>query len=244
MTPDDLHADTAVPHPEPAGHRPVPPVLLAVSVAVSVLRLALPLAAIPLAAALIPDDVPTLLMLRPGKEVLLLGGGLNRTGGDPTVAALFAAYLPLMTVGVWSFFIVGRAYGPRLRAGTGPAWLQRAVPQERLILASRVLGRKGPTIAILGRLAALPPTILAAAAGASTVDSRRYLLADLVGMVLSFASTVALGYALGGAYERGGPWLTGAGVVLLFVVINVFTRWLQREAERPDAPTTDGPAPR
>jgi membrane-associated protein len=216
--------------------RRVPVGIRRVALVLSLVRLVTPLAVIPFAAALIPGDVPLLLLLRPAREVLLLGGGLSRTVGDPTVMALVLAYLPLMTLGVWVFYIVGRAYGPQLRAGTGPAWLQRAIPQERLIQSSRVLTRRGPAIAVVSRLAGFPPTLLAAAAGASDVDSRRYLVADLFGMVLTFTTVVGIGFALGRAYERGGTWLTAAGIGLVVVLAITVSRWVQREASRPDLP--------
>lgn len=219
--------------------RPVPRALLRASLVVAALRLLVPVAALPLVAVLIPDRVPLLLLLRPGREVVLLGGGLHRVTGDPTVTGLLLAYLPLMTLGVWAFFVVGRAYGPQLRDGTGPGWLQRAVPQDRLLLASRVLTRRGPAIAVLGRIAWLPPVLLAAAAGTSRVRTVTYLAADLLGAGLTFFIALGVGFALGDAYARGGAWLTGAGLGLLLALLWVLSRWVQREAARGEL---DGPA--
>jgi membrane protein DedA with SNARE-associated domain len=206
--------------------------LVRVSAVVAVLRLIVPIAVLPFAPALVPERVTLLLLLRPGKEVVLLGGGLSRAAGDPSLLALFLAYLPLMTVGIWVYFVIGRAYGPELRAGEGPEWLQRAVPADKLLPASRVLTRRGPAIAILGRLAGLPASVIAAAAGASDVHTVRFLAADLAGILLTFSATVAIGYALGDAYERGGAWLTVGGLVLFAVLAAVFARWIRREAER------------
>ena len=73
---------------------------------------------------------------------------------------------------------------------------------------------------------------MAAAAGVSDVRTRAFLLADAVGAVLSFALVFGIGLALGAAYERGGPWLTGAGLVVVVVAASVVSRWLQAEAER------------
>jgi membrane protein DedA with SNARE-associated domain len=95
-----------------------------------------------------------------------------------------------------------------------------------------VLARRGSTIALLGRLAALPPTVMAAAAGASDVDGRRYLAADLVGALASFALMVGLGMALGDAYDRYGVWVTVAGIVVLAGLVWLVTRWVRGEAER------------
>lgn len=200
--------------------------------ALSGLRYLVPILALPLVPVLTPDDVGLLTLLRPGKEILLLAGGLTRAQDSPGVVVTFLAYLPLMVGGVWAFFGLGRAYADDLRAGTGPAWLARAVPPDRLELAQRVLARRGPVVAIIGRVAALPPTIVAAAAGVSDVRGRTFLLADLVGAVASFAMVFGVGLALGAAYERGGPWLTGAGVLLVVIAATLVSRWLQAEAER------------
>ena len=201
--------------------------------ALSALRYLVPIAALPLVPVLTPDDVGLLTLLRPGKEILLLAGGLTRTQGTPGILVAFLAYLPLMVGGVWAFFGLGRAYADDLRAGTGPAWLARAIPPDRLEDAQRVLARRGPTVAVIGRVATLPPTIVAAAAGVSDVSTRRFLLADLVGAIASFGLVFGIGLALGSAYERGGPWLTGAGLALVVVAAVLVNRWLQAEAARP-----------
>ncbi len=87
-------------------------------------------------------------------------------------------------------------------------------------------------MAFIGRVALMPPTIVAAAAGVSDVSTRAFLAADLVGAVVSFGTVFGVGLALGEAYERGGPWVTGAGVVLVVVAAMLVSRWLQAEAER------------
>lgn len=202
-------------------------------------RFAVPLAAIPFFPWLMINNISLLILLRPQKEFLLVGGGQNRFLGEPDLAMLFLAFLPLGLLAVPAFFVVGRAYGSRLRDGTAPDWLTRAIRPHHVELGQRVLARKGPAIAILGRFAALPPTMLAAAAGVSDVSWRAYLAADAVGAVLATAVTIAVGHSLGRAYQDGGVWLTAAGVVLFGVMILLLTQWIRREANRPDAPTPD-----
>lgn len=201
-------------------------------VVLSALRYVVPILALPLVPVLTPDEVGLLTLLRPGKEILLLAGGLTRTQQTPGVVIAFLAYLPLMVGGVWAFFGLGRAYADDLRTGDGPEWFTRAVPPDRLEVAQRVLARRGPVVAVIGRVAALPPTIVAAAAGVSDVSTPRFLVADAIGAVLSFGVVFGIGLALGEAYERGGPWLTGAGVVLVVTAAMLVSRWLQAEAER------------
>jgi membrane protein DedA with SNARE-associated domain len=216
----------------------VSPLVTRAVVAVAVLRYAIPIAAIPAIPFLIADDrLELLVLLRPQKEFLLLAGASLARTGTPTATALIAVYAPLMIGAVWAFFALGRLFRPALDAGEAPRWLTRILPPQQLAVARRVLARRGPVIAVLGRLAALPPTVMAAAAGASDVDGRRYLAADLVGALASFALMVGLGVALGDAYDRYGVWITVAGLVVLL------TRWVQREAGVPESGPTDAPGP-
>ncbi len=171
------------------------------------------------------------MLLRPGREIQLAAGGLARTQGEPNLWLTFLAFLPLMVGGVWVFFFLGRAYKEELTEGKGAAWLNRIVPPEVFAQFRRLLARRGPMLAFLGRVGALPPTIMAAAAGTSEVDARRYLAADFAGAVVGYAMTVGVGYALGTAYERGGWWLTLIGLVLFMIVIAWISAWLRRETE-------------
>jgi membrane protein DedA with SNARE-associated domain len=200
--------------------------------ALAVLRYLIPLAAIPLFPVLVPDRVALLTLLRPGREVLLLAGGLTRTQGDPGILPTFLAFIPLMVLGVWVFFALGRAWAEDLRTGDGPDWLHRMLPPERMEVGYRVLANRGPLFALIARIAGLPPTFVAAAAGASDVSSRAYLLADGVGAVIHFGMVFGIGLALGQAYERGGPWMTGVGLVLVIIAAIWVSNWLQAEAER------------
>jgi len=211
------------------------------ALAVVALRFAVPLAAIPTIPWLITRDISLLVLLRPQKEFLLVGGGQSRYLGEPELLGLFLAFLPLGLLAVPAFFVVGRAYGTRLREGTGPRWLQRAIDPRHIEIGQRVLARRGPAIAILGRFAALPPTVLAAAAGVSDVSWRAYLAADALGAVLATSATIGAGYTLGRAYQTGGFWLTAVGVTLFGVMILLLTYWLRREAARDDGTGPSGP---
>jgi membrane-associated protein len=210
------------------------------ALAVVVLRFAIPLAAVPLIPFLIRNDIALLVLLRPQKEFLLVGGGQTRYLGEPGVLPLLLAYLPLGVLAVTAFFVVGRAYRSTLTDASGPAWLHRAIPPRQLELAQRVLARRGPTIALIGRIAAMPPTVLAAAAGTSEVSAPRYLVADVIGALLGFAMVVGVGVGLGRAYEEGGVWLTVVGVALFAAMIGLVTWWIRREADRDETDRDDG----
>jgi membrane protein DedA with SNARE-associated domain len=210
------------------------PLLRRVAIGVAVARYAIPLAVIPAIPFLIArGDLALLVLLRPQKEFLILAAAQLARTGAPSVALLLAAYVPLMIVAIWAFFVVGRVFRPALDAGEAPRWLTRILPPEQLDIGRRVLARRGPLIAVMGRMAALPPTIMAAAAGASDVDGRRYLAADLVGALGSFALMVGAGLALGDAYDEYGIWVTVAGIAVLVALIWLITTWVRREASRP-----------
>lgn len=229
----------------PRHERRIPPWLRRTALGVVVGRYVIVLGVIPaIPVLLLREQLALLVLLRPTKEWLLLGGAVLRVQGAPPVWLLFAAYVPLMIVVVWCFFLAGRGYRTVLRNGTGPRWLHRALPPDKLDLAQRMLVRRGPLIAVLGRLAAMPPTLLAAAAGVSDIRARRYLAADLAGAVVAFAAVVAAGYGLGEAYQRGGVWITVVGVAVFVTLIALMTRWIRREARRtPDGDGASGPTP-
>jgi membrane protein DedA with SNARE-associated domain len=209
-----------------------------IAVSVAVLRYVVPLAVIPAIPFLISrGELALLVLLRPQKEFLILSAAQLARTGSPSVPLLLAAYVPFMLVAVWAFFIVGRIFRPALDAGEAPKWLTRILPAEQLDLGRRVIARRGPAIAVMGRLAALPPTIMAAAAGASDVNARRYLIADAFGAFASFGLMVGAGLALGDAYDEYGIWVTVAGVVVLVALIVLITQWVRREAERDGAST-------
>jgi membrane protein DedA with SNARE-associated domain len=210
-----------------------PRLLQRVAIGVAVARYAIPLAVIPAIPFLIArGELALLVLLRPQKEFLLLAAAQLARTGAPSVALLFAAYVPLMIVAVWAFFIVGRMFRPALDAGEAPRWLTRILPPAQLDVGRRVIARRGPLIAVMGRMAALPPTIMAAAAGASDVNGPRYLVADVVGALGSFALMVGAGLVLGEAYDEYGIWITVAGLAVLVALIALITRWVRNEAAR------------
>jgi membrane protein DedA with SNARE-associated domain len=204
-------------------------------VAVAALRFVVPLAAVPLIPVLIPDHVAWMLLLRPTKEFQLIGGAQYQLSGAPHPLLLLAAFVPFMVVAIWAFFAVGRMERDALAAGTAPRWLQRALPERQLAVAQALLAHRGATIALLGRLGGLPPTVLAAAAGASDIPARRYLAADAAGALLSFAVMVRVGMGAGRAWEEGVGWLTAVTAVLFVTVLVILAWWIRAEARDYDA---------
>lgn len=203
----------------------------------AVVRAVLAAIALALAPALYRDHVAVLVFLRPTKEVFLFAGFvLDR--GDTTLPAVVAAALPLLLGGVWVFFGLGRAHAEDLADAELPGVVGRVLPKRRLDQMRDVLEDRGPRVVFLGRLAAFPSTLMAAAAGSSGLEWRRFLLADTAGALVSLAAMVTVGYGLGETYEEAGPWVTAAGVVVLAALVYLLGRSLtanrgQRQERRP-----------
>ncbi|HEX9969304.1 MAG TPA: VTT domain-containing protein, partial [Acidimicrobiales bacterium] len=192
-------------------------------------RTLLGLVAVPLAPALYRGHFVVLVLLRPTKEVLLAGGFLIRQG-DVSLWPVLAAAVPLAVLGVWLLYAVGRAYADELQDGEAlPRWAQRVLPPDRVQAMCRVLDRRGPLVVVLGRLAAFPSAALAAGAGASGMEPRRFLPADALGAVLSVAEVLLAGFVLGAAYKQAGPWVTVIGLAVLVALLVLLGRRLQQE---------------
>jgi membrane-associated protein len=191
-------------------------------------RAVLGIVAIPLAPALYRKHFVVLVLLRPTKEVLLAGGFLVKQH-RVSLPMLLVAAVPLLLLGVWHFYALGRLY---VRPGSTrklPRFARHLLPQRKIDAMCKVLAKRGTPVIVVGRLAALPSTVVAAAAGASDMPTRRFLAADTVGGLLSFAEAVGAGWALGAAYEDAGPWITVAGVAAL-VLMSVLLGWKLRKA--------------
>lgn len=194
----------------------------------AVVRTALSVIAIPLAPLFYEHHFVVLVLLRPTKEVLLAGGFLVREGTVHPLELLVAA-VPLTVFGVWHFYALGRAYRREIADGKVPGLGGRVLPVKRIDGLRKLLAKKGTKIVVLGRLAAFPSTLVAAAAGTSKLPSRQFLWADGVGAMLSLVEVVGAGMLLGSAYGSAGPWITAAGVAALLAMLWVAGRFLRRE---------------
>jgi membrane-associated protein len=182
-----------------------------------------------LAVLLVPwlyrEHAAGLVLLRPTKEVFLFEGFLLRKG-DVSLPVVVLAALPLLLGGVWVFFGLGRAYASELSEAELPGLAGRVMPKERIEQLQDVLERKGMRVVFVGRLAAFPSSLMAAAAGSSGVSWRAFVVADTAGALVSLGLALGLGYVLGEAYENAGPWLTAGGVAALVVLAIVVGRSL------------------
>jgi membrane protein DedA with SNARE-associated domain len=192
-------------------------------------RVVLGIVAIPLVPVLYREHFGWLVLLRPTKEVLLAAGFLVRRG-EMSLFTVVAASVPLMVGGVWLMYALGVAYRDELRRADLPGVAGRLLPPDRIERLSRALERDGMRLVFLGRLAIFPSTVMAAAAGASSVPPRRFIVADGLGAVVALGEVLLAGYLLGEAYERAGPWLTLVGAAALLVLLFFFGRRLRRDS--------------
>ena len=177
-------------------------------------RAVLAIVAIPLAPFLFREHVAVLVFLRPTKEVFLFAGFSVRHG-DAWLPVIVLAALPLLLVGVWIFYFLGRAYAADLADAELPGIAGRILPKERIDQMRELLEEHGSRVVFVGRLAAFPSALMAAAAGASEVPLRDFLIADTAGALASMGALLGAGYVLGEAYEDAGPWVTAAGAFVL-----------------------------
>jgi membrane protein DedA with SNARE-associated domain len=193
-------------------------------------RFILGIVAIPLAPFLFREHFILLVLMRPTKEVFLAAGWLVRQG-EVALGAVVLAAIPLSIFGVWLFFFLGRAYKDEIENDDLSGIAGRLITADRVKRLERALDEKGPKLIFLGRLAVMSSAAVAAAAGAAGMETRRFLLVDLAGGLLSIAYTVAAGYFLGRAYESAGPWLTALGVVALVVFAYILGRALKNAGD-------------
>lgn len=180
-------------------------------VAAAAFRVVLGFAAIPLAPFLYREHVAVLVLLRPSKETLLFAG-FSAARGNVSLPVVVAAAAPLMVGAVWLFYALGRSFSDEIHDDDLPGLAGRLLPRERVQRLSTALEEHGGKVVFLARLALMPSTLVAAAAGASQVDRRTFAILDLAGAAVSVVAMLGIGRWLEDAYEEAGPWLTAVGV--------------------------------
>ena len=182
-------------------------------VALALSRLVLALTALLLAPWLYREHAAALVALRPTKEVFLFAGFIL-SEGDSSLLAVVGAALPILLGGVWVFFGLGRAYADAFDDDL-PGIADRLLPKDRINRLQHALEDRGPKLVFLGRLAAFPSALTAAAAGSSGMAWHQFVVADTAGALVSLAALLGLGFGLQETYESAGVWVTVAGVAVL-----------------------------
>jgi membrane-associated protein len=195
---------------------------------VAAARVALGIVALPLAPFLFRDHFLILVLLRPTKDVLLVGGFLAREDRVPLLLLISAA-VPLAMFAVWLSYYLGRAHSTEIRGNKISGIAARLLPVDKIKKLQKILRKKGWRLVVLGRLAVFPSALMGAAAGSSNMKSKEFLPADVIGGLLSLAEVIGAGYFLGVAYKSAGPWITAAGCVLLAAMAILLGVYLRRE---------------
>jgi membrane protein DedA with SNARE-associated domain len=182
--------------------------------------------AIPLAPFLYREHAVVLVLLRPTKEVFLLMGFLAKEG-DVGLGAVVVSALPVLVGGVWLFYGLGRGFREEIGRAELPGPLGRLLPPKRIRRLGEAVDDGGPRLVFLGRFAAFPSSLVAAAAGAGAMEAAPFLWADGLGALASMSAALGAGFVLGEAYDEAGPWLTAVGVVALAAMATALGRRLQ-----------------
>jgi membrane protein DedA with SNARE-associated domain len=191
------------------------------------IRVVIGVLAIPLAPFLYREHFIALVLMRPTKEVMLAAGFLVKAGKVDLLPVLVAA-IPLMILGVWQFFYLGRAFRKEITKGEVPGVGGRILNAKKVNAIRKVLDKKGTRLVFLGRLAAFSSALVATAAGAGKMPSREFLPIDALGAVVSVVITLGAGYYLGSAYEDASPVLSVVGVGALVGAAVVLGRYLKK----------------
>jgi membrane protein DedA with SNARE-associated domain len=194
---------------------------------IAAIRVVVGIIAIPLAPFLYREHFIVLVLMRPTKEVLLAAGFLVRSGKVDLLPVLLAA-VPLMLLGVWQFFYLGRAYSKEITGDGIPGIGGKLLPSDKVKKVCKILDKKGARLIFLGRLAALSSAGVAGAAGAGRMKSREFLPADALGAFASAGIALGAGYFLGQAYEKASPALSVVGVLVLIGAAILLGRYLKK----------------
>ena len=193
----------------------------------AVVRFIVSILAVPLAPVLYEEHFIVLVLMRPTKEVLLAAGFLIRIGKVDLLPVLVAA-VPLMVLGVWLFFYLGRVFSSEIHQGEVPGLGARVIKPAKVKKTQEVLNKKGGRLVLLGRLAAFSSSVVAVAAGAGRMKSRDFLPVDGAGALLSTTLATGAGYLTGAAYDEIGPWFTGLTIGALVVAAILLGRYLHK----------------
>jgi membrane protein DedA with SNARE-associated domain len=198
--------------------------------AVAALRVVAGVVALVLAPFLYQHHFLALVLLRPSAGVLLTGSVLARHG-DLSLVTMIAAAIPLQLVAVWLYFLLGEAWRKEIEADDElPFVAARLLPPRRIRRLQQALRDRGTRFVVLARFAVFPEGALAAAAGASDMELRPFLVADGGALAAELALVVGAGYGLGVAADRAGPWLAFAGAAALVALAAALTSTLWRGA--------------
>jgi membrane-associated protein len=151
------------------------------------------LALLPLTPSLLGTNPVLLEALRGSTSAMVSGGAFARVG-DASLALAILAPLPTLLFATPLFWWAGRLWGPQAAATLGGGnpnaqkWAQRSGAH---------LQRFGGLAVALAPFLPVPSSFIYAAAGWTGMSLRRFLVFDLIGMLVWIGVIVGLGYAIG-----------------------------------------------
>jgi membrane protein DedA with SNARE-associated domain len=171
-------------------------------------------------------------LIVPGDTIVLFTATAGRGAVDwlSLVAAVVSGSLAGETVG----FVIGRVFGPRLRASR----LGRRIGEPHVLRAERWVARRGGVAILLSRFLPVMHALIPVTVGASHYPYRRFLAFTAPACVVWAAIYVSVGQAAGSSYRalaqelHFAGWLVLGGVVVFFVLAWLGKKLLHR-LERP-----------
>ncbi|TRW46735.1 DedA family protein [Georgenia yuyongxinii] len=153
-------------------------------------------------------------LVLPGETAVFLGAALAAQG-HARLAILVVVVAAAAVAGDAVGYEVGRRLGPRVR--TGP--LGRRIGASRWHRAETAIERRGAVAVVLGRWVGLLRALVPAAAGATRMPYRRFLVANAAGGVSWALAVSLLGYGAGVAWPQVQAWLGRGSMVLVAAVL-------------------------
>jgi membrane protein DedA with SNARE-associated domain len=174
------------------------------------------LALIPVAPSLLGSNPVLLELLRGSTPAMVAGGAFARVGQASLLLALVAPVATLMMADPFLWW-AGRIWGPKVagnvvgnQGARGRRWTERA---------TRWSERYGSWAIVLSYVLPVPSALIYAAAGWTGMRLRRFLVLDLIGVVLWVLINVGLGYAIG---QSAVDVAKAIGRYSLYVTIGIF----------------------
>ncbi len=160
----------------------------------------------------------------PGDTIVLFTATAGRGIGE--WAALVLAVVSGSLLGETLGFVIGRFFGPRLRASR----LGRRIGERHMVRAERWLEHRGGIAILLSRFLPVMHALIPVTVGASTYPYRRFLAWTAPACVVWAAIYVSVGQAAGASYQMLARELHFAGwIVLGGVVVFLLVAWLGKK---------------
>jgi membrane-associated protein len=133
-------------------------------------------------------------------EALIIGAGVAAAAGQQDLLLVIGAAALGSFIGECAGYLIGRAFGPAVRARFAPG-SQKAAAYDRF---SALLAARGGTVLLTGRFLPGGRTVATLTAGAMRYPTGRFLAFTAMGTPLSAAWSAVLGF-LGGATFAENP---------------------------------------